>query len=283
MFSVVEHNVREDRREKRIRIRIRIRIFISFQQLNATCKTFKAHDDRAVHCVWFDVVPASFPSRTPVHVIPHISWLFNIVRGFTTLNTAFSWGLCLSYNRHWARRGTTGGEGGRNIYFSECNSSLFTLIPLHGLNTSSTAASHSLLIGPLTTKRALSASLLFWNKQYIDRYYSDCGVKYHMGTRRLWRCGDAWKIWPWLVAMIWGLMLSKENFTKHNVSWTCQLFRAGRVDGRTPGGRRNGNRHYIPLGRTLLLSATSPVVSLVTLATVKPDRCMMATINSILF
>lgn len=75
---------------------------------------------------------------------------FNIVFGFTKLNKVLFLGLCLSYNRHWARRGL---KEGRKGYFSECNCSLFTLIPLHGLSTSSTAESQSLF-----------APFLFWKK-----------------------------------------------------------------------------------------------------------------------
>lgn len=92
-------------------------------------------------------------------VISHIRILFNIVQAFTTLNTVFSLGFCLSYIRHWAWREFKGGKD-RDIYFSECNSSLLTLIPLHGLNTSSTAASHSLLIGHLMAEQATLASFV---------------------------------------------------------------------------------------------------------------------------
>lgn len=43
--------------------------------------------------------------------------------------------------------------------------SLFTLISLHGLNTSSTAASHSLLVGHSMTKQALPASFVLKKKE----------------------------------------------------------------------------------------------------------------------
>lgn len=82
--------------------------------------------------------------------------IFNIALGFTTLNTVLSLGLGLSYIRHWARRGTKGGMEGETFFVFECIFSLFTLIPLHGLNTNSTAASHS-LIKPLMTEQAFLA------------------------------------------------------------------------------------------------------------------------------
>lgn len=157
--------------------------------------------------VWFDIVPKSFPSWT---FLSYFRPFFNIVQGFTTLNTVFSLGLCSSYNRHWARRGIKGGKEGENVYFSECNYSLFTLIPLHGLNTSSTAASPSLLSHLLTKTSSLWLPL-FWQKyiyliiilvvEYNIRTHAG---RFHFTQRRLCRFGDAWIIWPWLVAMICG-------------------------------------------------------------------------------
>lgn len=91
-------------------------------------------------------------------VITHITILFDIVQGFTTLNTVFRFLFKLYHTLGLERN--EGREGGRNIYFSECNSSLLTLIPLHGLNTSSTAASHSLLIGHLMAEQAILASFV---------------------------------------------------------------------------------------------------------------------------
>lgn len=77
----------------------------------------------------------------------------------------------------------------------ECNFTIFTLFPLHGLNISSTAASHSLLISHSMTdeKQAIFASLCFEKYVIIVLFveYNLTREDVSLFRRRLWRFGDA--------------------------------------------------------------------------------------------
>lgn len=105
------------------------------------------------------------------------------------------------------------------FYLSECNSKWLTLIPMHRLITSRTAASHS-LISHLMTKQALMGSFVLRKNNKFIAINVEFVVKAYLEKHQV-VLSDVWTISPWFVAMKgWVKRVLKNQWCDGPVSYS---------------------------------------------------------------